>query len=123
VTKRLIELGVLTGDLPAAVAAWAGASGLQAEVRDGEGKITVGGVLLRLLSPEAGGRPAELLAAGGEGMYELVIEVDDVADTMADLRVKDVLVSGVELDEDGRREIRIDPASSHGVPIRLVEKH
>jgi len=40
---------------------------------------------------------------------------------MAGLRVKHVLVSGVELGENGRREIRIDPASSHGVPIRLVE--
>ena len=120
-TKKLIELSVLTGDLPAAAAAWAGASRLAAQISDGEGRITVGDVLVRLLSPDAGRRPAELLTARGEGMYELVIEVDDVVDAMADLRVKDVLLSGVELGESGRREIRIDPASSHGVPIRLVE--
>ncbi|HXH22518.1 MAG TPA: hypothetical protein VNN10_10840 [Dehalococcoidia bacterium] len=121
-TKRLVELSILTGDLEGAAAAWAKASGVRLDLGAGEGQATVGGVLLRFLSPAAGRQAAELVASRGDGMYELVVEVDDVVETMAGLRAKGVDVSGVELGEGGRREIRIDPASSHGVPIRLVEK-
>jgi hypothetical protein len=95
---------------------------VELDISAGEGRATVGDVLLRFLSPAAGRQAAELVASRGDGMYELIIEVDDIVEAMADLRVKVVDVSGVELGEDGRREIRINPASSHGVPIRLVEK-
>jgi hypothetical protein len=122
VTKRLIELSILTADLEGAAAAWAKASGIHLESRGGEARATVGDVLLRFLSPAAGREAAELVASRGDGLYELIVEVDDVVEAMADLRVKVVDVSGVELGEAGRREIRINPASSHGVPIRLVEK-
>lgn len=121
-SKRLIELSILTHDLQAAAEAWAHASDLRAEVESNEGRIKAGDVLIRFLSPESGVRPAELIARRGEGMFDLTIEVDNLVDTMADLRVKDVLVSGVAIGADGRREITIDPRSSHGVPIRLVEK-
>ncbi len=119
---RLMEVSILTGDLPAAMAAWASASGLQGQVAGDEARIEVGDIVMRLLTPAAGLHAAEAIAERGEGLFELIVEVDDVVDTMAGLRIKDVLVSGVELGEHGRREVRIDPKSSHGVPIRLVEK-
>jgi hypothetical protein len=122
VTKRLIELSILTADLEGAAAAWAKASGIHLESRGGEARARVGDVLLRFLSPTAGREAAEFVASRGDGLYELIVEVDDVVEAMADLRVKAVDVSGVELGAGGRREIRINPASSHGVPIRLVEK-
>jgi hypothetical protein len=121
-SKRLLELSILTADLPGAVAAWGKASGLNAEVSAGQGRITAGDVLLRLVSPAAGAREASLVAERGEGMYELVIEADDLVAAMADLTTKAIAVSGIEPGEGGRREIRVDPASTHGVPIRLVEK-
>jgi hypothetical protein len=120
--KRLIELSVLTGDLDASAAAWQKASGLRAELRGGERRMNVGDIVMRLISLGASVEAAEALAKHGEGLYELVIEVPNVVDTMSELRTLDVLVSGVELGEHHRKEIRIDPRSSHGVPIRIVEK-
>lgn len=118
---RLAEVTLLSRDLTSAVEAWRRASGLEAQVAGGEGMIVVGDVVLRILSTGGSASAAELVAKYGDGMYGIAIEVDDVVDMMNHLRARAVLVSGVAM-VDGRREVTIDPRSTFGVPIRLVEK-
>ncbi len=120
--KRLSEVTVLTRDLDAAAAAWLASSGLEATVRDGEGRLEVGDVAIRLLGPREGSHFAGLIEQRGEGMFDLAIEVEDVPAAVEDLRAKGVQVSDPMIGDNGHQEAMIDPASCHGVPIRLVER-
>jgi hypothetical protein len=74
------------------------------------------------VGPKEGSHVAGLIDRHGEGMFDLAIEVDDLIAVVEDLRGKDVQVSDPMIGEDGRPQAMIDPASSHGAPIRLVEK-
>ena len=120
--KRLKEVTILTRDASAAAAAWSNASGLEATARGSEAVIAVGGVDVRLVGPDGASHIAGLIERRGEGMFDLAIEVEDIAGAVADLRSKGVQVTDPMTGENGRQEAMIDPASTHGVPIRLVEK-
>jgi 4-hydroxyphenylpyruvate dioxygenase-like putative hemolysin len=119
---RLAELVVLTRDADAAAAAWAKASRLEAEKTSAEARMAVGGVVIRLVTPSHDSHVAGLLEQRGEGMFDFAIEVDDLEGTVAQLRDKGVNVTDAMDGEGGRRQAVIDPASAHGVPIRLLEK-
>jgi predicted enzyme related to lactoylglutathione lyase len=119
---RLAELVVLTRDAEAAAAAWANASGLEARNASGEARMDVGGVVIRLLGPAGGSHVAGLIDQRGEGMFDFAIEVDDLEAMLAQLRDKGVNVTDAMDGEGGRRQAMVDPASAHGVPIRLLEK-
>jgi hypothetical protein len=120
--KRLSAVTILTHDVDAAAAAWANASGLSAEKSDGEARIAVADVVIRLVGPKEGSHVAGLIDRRGEGMFDLEIEVEGLAEVVEDLRGKGVQVTDPMEGVNGRQEAMIDPASSHGVPIRLVEK-
>ncbi|HEY7268271.1 MAG TPA: VOC family protein, partial [Dehalococcoidia bacterium] len=78
---------------------------------------------IRLVGPSEGSHIAGLLEQRGEGLFDIAIEVDNVAAAVDDLRAKGIDVSDPRIGDGGRQEAMVDPASSHGVPIRLVEKH
>jgi hypothetical protein len=118
---RLAEVTVLVSDLKAAAQAWATASGLVADLSEAEGRMAVDDVVIRLVGP-ADPETAGLIEGRGEGLFELTIEVEDLAATTAGLRANNVEVSDIVTGESGRLETRIDPAASHGALIRLVEK-
>ncbi len=120
--KRLSEVTVLTRDLDAAAAAWLASSGLKTEITSGEGRMEAGDVTIRLLGPHEGSHFAGLIEQRGEGMFDLAVEVEDLPAAVDDLRAKGVQVSDPMIGENGHQEAMIDPASSHGVPIRLVER-
>jgi hypothetical protein len=120
--KRLSEIGVLTRDTSAAAEAWTNASGLEVRLQGTEGLIDIGDVLIRLIGPDSASHVAGLVERRGEGMFDLAIEIDDFLQTIQGLRDKGVPVSDPMIDANGRQVAMIDPASSHGVPIRLVEK-
>ena len=120
--KRLSEVTILTKDVDAATAAWANASGLQTRRAGSDGAIDAGDVVLRLIGPSEGSHIAGLIEQRGEGLFDIAIEVDSVAEGVADLRANGVDVTDPMIGDSGRQEAMIDPASSHGVPIRLVEK-
>jgi hypothetical protein len=119
---RLSEVTILVRDLEAAAAAWANASGFEAEIASGEGRFRANDVLVRLIAPKEGDHVAGLLEQRGEGMFDFAIEVDDLQGLVAQLGAQGVAVGDIMEGEDGRGCAVIDPASTFGVPIRLVEK-
>jgi hypothetical protein len=121
--KRLSEVTILTREVGTAAEAWAKASKLQASLTEGEGRIEAGDVIIRLVGPKEGSHVAGLIEQRGEGMFDIAIEVDDIDASVAGLRANGVDVTDPMTGDSGRQEAMINPASSHGVPIRLVEKH
>ncbi len=124
---RLVDVVVLVRDLDAAVTAWQEASRLDAKVIETderhEAALTVGGIDIRLLRPASNdSEEGRQIAARGEGLYSLTVEVEGLETALAELRSKGVSLSAVRIGDDGRPGAMIDPSSAHGVPIRLVEK-
>ena len=79
---------------------------------------------IELLEPQGEtGRTAEWLREKGESIWHICLEVDDIEAALAELRAKDVKL----LDEmprtghGGHRIAFIDPASTAGILIELVE--
>jgi hypothetical protein len=122
VSKRLSEVTILVRDLEGAAQAWSRASGFQTQVQEDEGRFLAADVLVRLIAPKEGDHIAGLLEQHGEGMFDLAIEVENLESAVSDLTAKGVAVGDIMDDVDGRPCAMIDPASSFGVPIRLVEK-
>ncbi len=128
--RRLRNVTVLTRDLDAALASWEKASGLKGyllprpESASSQGErasLEVGGVSIDLLTPAHAGQLHDALEQRGEGLYWLIIETDAFLETVNDLRGRGVVVSEIGLGPDGLLGVLLDPASTHGVPIRLVE--
>jgi catechol 2,3-dioxygenase-like lactoylglutathione lyase family enzyme len=104
----LVEVEAAAADIDAAVAAWARGAGLTPS----EPPSTAGGAAL-----SAANAALQLRAATGhDGLLSLTLAVDDL--DAAVQRLRDVGVE-VELRPDG---ILVSPASSHGVPLRLVRR-
>jgi len=130
--RRLRNVTVLTRDLDAALASWEKASGLKgyllplpesASFQGERASLEVGGISIDLLSPARVGQLQDALEERAEGLYCLIIETDAFLETVNDLRGKGVGVSEIGLAPDGLPGVLLDPASTHGVPIRLVESH
>jgi methylmalonyl-CoA epimerase len=86
--------------------------------------LPIGESAIELLEPQSeAGATAAWLREKGEGLYHICLEVDDIDAALAELRAKDVKL----LDEvprsghGGHRIAFIDPASTAGILIELVE--
>ena len=81
--------------------------------------LTIGPARIECVTPVAGTAPAAALAANGEGMAALALEVASLDDAMASLRQAGV---GFRIETSGgRRTVEVDPAAAHGVRLILVE--
>jgi catechol 2,3-dioxygenase-like lactoylglutathione lyase family enzyme len=100
------------GPLGAATAgAGAGAEGASA--------LTIGGARIEFVRPDRETPLANALATSGEGMAALCLEVanlDDAARALGQAGIRCAIERA-----GGRRVIRIDPASAHGVRLALVD--
>jgi len=113
-TKRLTDVGVTARDLSAALSAWRKVSGLTVSGLDPGQRATmpvrdISISLIAALPDESG------------GLRSLTIAVESLGDAVAELRAKGVAVSDGAVADDGVLSAMIDPKSTHGVPIRLVE--
>ena len=84
--------------------------------------LGIGPAEIEIVAPVNRNSPlTSFLADRGAALYELVLEVDDLAAARAALSERGVevaLSSGVE----GKRSAALDPRQTHGVRIRLVER-
>jgi hypothetical protein len=123
---RMIKLTILARDLDAALSAWKQASGLSGPlVESDEGRtaaLAAGDISIEVVEPAPASDVAGQMERRGEGMFSLAVEVDNLQETVSDLRAQGVSVSEVEVGKEGQRQAMIEPASSHGVPISLREK-
>lgn len=73
------------------------------------------------LATAAAGPLAETLTKRGEGLYQLELEVDDLAAAQSELASHGVRAD-FETDSAGRRVLRIPAEHTHGVPLVLSER-
>ncbi|HWT08696.1 MAG TPA: methylmalonyl-CoA epimerase [Roseomonas sp.] len=86
--------------------------------------LPIGESALELLEPlNETGRTAQWIRERGEGLFHICLEVDDIDASLAELRAK-----GVKLRDEvpraghgGHRIAFLDPASTAGILIELVE--
>jgi len=83
-----------------------------------------GGAFLELVQPtDPSHRVARFLAATGEGMFSISLEVDDLDATVAQLRARGLPVSDPEAGVyPNTRVARVPRASAHGVAVQLIER-
>lgn len=84
--------------------------------------LTVGGAALELLAPiDPDAEPGPRLAQVGEGLYHLVLRVDDLDAALADLRGKGINTSDPFYVPDvAARVVAISPRAAHGAAILLM---
>jgi methylmalonyl-CoA/ethylmalonyl-CoA epimerase len=86
--------------------------------------LPIGESALELLEPQDGtGATAEWIRTRGEGLFHICLEVDDIEAALAELKGK-----GIKLKDEvprsghgGHRIAFLDPASTAGLVIELVE--
>ncbi|MGD0764976.1 MAG: hypothetical protein ABR978_01560 [Dehalococcoidia bacterium] len=113
--RRLESVVVAAAEPEEAARAWQETLGME-RAPDGETaspRLQVGTAFLEIAATVEGER---------EGLRALVIEVERFEEAIAHLCSKGVAVSEVAADAGRRRSAWIDPRSSHGVPICLVEQ-
>ncbi|HKZ50904.1 MAG TPA: VOC family protein [Dehalococcoidia bacterium] len=129
--NRIDHLVIATEDLADAAQRWQHNLGLKPEapVRpQGDGfqaaRLPVGDAFLELVQPVAEtGRFAQQFRERGEGLFSLSVQVDDLEAAVAYLRSKGAQVSDSEPGIwPGTRVARISRASTHGVPIQLIQR-
>ena len=126
--KRIDYLTIKTDDAAGAAQVWGATLGLrggapQAMVGVRSMSVPVGGAFLELAQPEGEGPYGDWLRQQAEGMCLVGIEVDDLAGAIAHLRARGAQVS--EPQEGGAPGVSfalVDTASTHGVPIALVQR-
>ena len=126
--KRIDYLTIKTDDAAGAAEVWGATLGLtgkapQAMVGVRSVSVPVGDAFLELAQPEGEGPYGDWLRQQAEGMCLVGIEVDALAGAIAHLRARGAKVS--EPQEGGAPGVSIalvDTASTHGVPIALVQR-
>ncbi len=126
--KRIDYLTIKTDDALGAAEVWGatlGLAGRAPETMVGVRSVSVpvGDAFLELAQPDGEGPYGDWLRQQAEGMCLVGIEVDDLAGAMARLRTRGAKVS--EPQEGGAPGVRfalVDTASTHGVPIALVQR-
>jgi catechol 2,3-dioxygenase-like lactoylglutathione lyase family enzyme len=126
--KRIDYLTIRTDDAAGAAQVWEAVLGLkgrapQAMVGVRSISVPVGDAFLELAQAEGEGPYADWLRQQAEGMCLVGIEVDDLAGAVAHLRARGAQVS--EPREGGVPGVGlalVNTASTHGVPIALVQR-
>jgi methylmalonyl-CoA/ethylmalonyl-CoA epimerase len=86
--------------------------------------LPIGESALELLEPQTEtGRTAEWIRERGEGLYHLCLEVDDIEAALSELRAKGIKLRDEtpRIGHGGHRIAFLDPASTAGILIELVE--
>ncbi len=129
--KALDHIVISTPDLDATWPKWSKTLNLApSEVFTPEGqqfrlaKLPAGNTFVELIQPLSDQHPiAQAITERGQGMYSIAIEVDDLDAAVADLRVKNIIVSDVTYGIfRGTRIARIAKSATNGVPIQLIQR-
>jgi 4-hydroxyphenylpyruvate dioxygenase-like putative hemolysin len=128
VFKRIDYLTIKTDDVVGAAQVWDAVLSLkgrapQAMVGVRSISVPVGDAFLELAQAEGEGAYGDWLRQQAEGMCLVGIEVDDLAAAVAHLRARGAQVS--EPKGGGATGVSfalVDAASTHGVPIALVQR-
>ena len=130
--KRIDHVAIATADMADAAAKWERNLGLRVEEQVSRplgsdfdvARLPVGDAFLLLIQPvEEEGPFGEQVKERGEGLFALSVEVDDLDEAVAHLRGKDARVSDPEEGIwPGSRVARVSQASTHGVPIQLIQR-
>lgn len=120
-TKRIDHVVVATPDAAGAAATFRGHFALAdgSPMPGGAPTLTIGGARIAFVTPKAGTSLAAALAASGEGMAVVCLEVAALAEAEETLRT-----AGVGFTADtvaGRPALVVDPAAAHGVRLTLIE--
>jgi 4-hydroxyphenylpyruvate dioxygenase-like putative hemolysin len=126
--KRIDYLTIKTDDAAGAAEVWGATLGLagtapQAMVGVRSISVPVGDAFLELAQPEGEGPYGDWLRKQAEGMCLVGIEVDDLAAAVTHLRARGAKVSEARTGGvPGVSLALVDTASTHGVPIALVQR-
>jgi len=126
--KRIDYLTIKIDDAAGAAQVWEATLGLKGRAPESmvgvrSVSVPVGDAFLELAQTEGEGPYGDWLRQQAEGMCLVGIEVDDLTDAVAHLRARGAQVS--EPQEGGVPDVRfalVDTASTHGVPIALVQR-
>ncbi|NPV76821.1 MAG: methylmalonyl-CoA epimerase [Anaerolineae bacterium] len=128
--RKIHHVAIAVSDIEAALTFWRDALGLELErVEDAPSQkaaiafIPVGESKLELVKPtEEGTGVAKFLRERGGGMHHLCLEVDNVVETLANLKSKGVrLINETPIELEGRKMAFIHPKSANGVLVELYE--
>ncbi len=129
--KRIDHVVIATEDLEDAARLWERNLGLKPDASldrpRGSGfmvsRMPVGDAFLELAQPEGEGPYGDWLRQQAEGMCLVGIEVDDLAAAVTHLRARGAQVSEARTGGvPGVSLALVDTASTHGVPIALVQR-
>jgi predicted enzyme related to lactoylglutathione lyase len=126
--KRMDYITIKIDDVAAAAQIWEATLGLKGQAPQSmvgvrSISVPVGDAFLELAQSEGEGPYGDWLRQQAEGMCLVGIEVDDLAGAIAHVRARGAQVS--EPQEGGAAGVRfalVDTASTHGVPIALVQR-
>ncbi len=128
--KKVNHVAIAVSDIEGALGFWRDALGLKVgHVEDVPSQkatvafIPVGESEVELIKPTAEDTGvARFLAERGGGMHHLCLEVDDIAEMLADLKAKGVrLINETPVELPGRKMAFIHPKSTGGVLVELYE--
>lgn len=127
---KINHVAIAVPDIEGALSFWRDALGLELDhIEDvpsqksmvaflpaGEGEVE----LVKPTSDDTG--VAKFLAEKGSGMHHLCLEVDDIAEKLAELKAKGVrLINETPLELPGRKMAFIHPKASNGVLVELYQ--
>ena len=126
--ERIAYLTIKTDDAAGAAQVWEAVLGLKGKAPQSTAgvrsiSVPVGDAFLELAQAEGEGPYGDWLRQQAEGMCLVGIEVDDLAGAVAHLRARGAQVS--EPQESGSPGVSfalVDAASTHGVPISLIQR-
>ena len=117
--KRFDRLDVATTDLADAASIYEKNFGFKVARTDSDyATVTVGGAEIRLAS---GAPAAEAIKAGGEGMYGVWLEADNLDDVVSALKNAGVAAAPITK-AAGRRVLAIDPRVANQVPLYIFDR-
>lgn len=126
-TKKIDHLTVVVKDVETAAGTFTRHFGFPVEPAgavDPEGprtRLRIGDATLDVLGPTDSASPAgRYLADRGEGMYQLVLEVEDLAAATAQLGARGITLRRHGLPSGAQMGV-LDPKDTHGVALALIE--
>lgn len=124
------HIAIAVSDIEAALTFWRDMLGLELErieeVPSQKARVAfipVGGSEIELVEPtDEGTGVAKFLKERGGGMHHLCLEVDNIAEMLANLKSKGVrLINETPIELEGRKMAFIHPKSASGVLVELYE--
>lgn len=117
--KRFDRIDVATSDLNDAASIYEKNFGFKVTRQSGDSAtVAIGGAEIRLA---AGALAADALKSGGEGMFALWLEADDVDQVVAALKKAGHSAASIRK-EQGRRVLAIDPRIANQVPLFIFDR-